>query len=74
MKEKEDKEKWREYLEKAVDGMLEELREKAPREFVRHMRNSIKESLLAFRALIDYGIEKIEKSEEKSRVKKIEVK
>ncbi|MHA2610104.1 MAG: hypothetical protein V2G48_06860 [bacterium JZ-2024 1] len=74
MKEKDDKEKWWEHLQKGLEGMMEEFREKIPGEFVQHMKNSLKESLLAFRALMDYGIEKIEKSGEKSRVKKIEVK
>jgi hypothetical protein len=48
-----------------------------PEEFVKHMANAAKEVLLAFKCLIEAGIEKIEAMEESVKVakeiKKIEI-
>ncbi len=65
--------KWVEYLSKAVDAFIDDMKTVVPDETKTHLRNSVKEFMLAVRTLIDRKIEKIE-GEKKEEGHKVEVK
>jgi|Deesub1362B_J571_1020462.scaffolds.fasta_scaffold29000_2 hypothetical protein len=65
--------KWVEYLSKAVDAFIDDMKTVVPDETKTHLRNSVKEFMLAIRTLIDRKIEKIE-GEKKEEGHKVEVK
>ncbi len=65
--------KWMEYLSKAVDAFIEDMKTIVPEETKTHLRNSVKELMLAIKVLIDKKIEKIE-GKKKEEGHKVEVK
>lgn len=69
MKEKE----WVMYLGKAVESFIKEIKGTFPEETKEHVRNAVKEMMLAFKSLLDEGITKIEKRSEKKKATKVKV-
>jgi len=65
--------KWLEYLSKAVDAFIDDMKTVVPDETKMHLRNSVKEFMLAIRTLIDRKIEKIE-GEKREKGHKVEIK
>ncbi len=64
--------KWIEYLSKAVDAFIDDMKAVVPEETKTHLKNSVKEFMLAIRTLIDRKIEKFEEKKEEGH--KVEVK
>ncbi|MEO0255459.1 MAG: hypothetical protein ABIN20_08595 [candidate division WOR-3 bacterium] len=64
--------KWMEYLSKAVDAFIDDMKTIVPEETKTHLRNSVKELMLAVKVLIDKKIEKIE-GEKKKEGHKVEI-
>lgn len=69
MKEKE----WVTYLGKAVESFMEEIKGTIPEETKEHIRNAVKEIMLAFKSLLDEGITRIEKKGEEKKAKRVKV-
>ncbi len=65
--------KWVTYLSKAIDAFIEDMKTLVPEETKTHLRNSVKEFILAVKVLIDKKIEKIEE-EMKKEGHKVEIK
>lgn len=70
----EKKECWTEHFAKGIEALFDEMKDSVPKDFKTHVRNSMKEFLLAVEALLDKGIERLEEKEKpKKTPKKVEV-
>jgi hypothetical protein len=71
----EKEERWTEHFAKGFEALCEELQGTVPKEFKMHVKNSMKELLLAIDSLLKKGIERLEEKEEKvKKPRKVEVK
>lgn len=64
---------WVKYLSKAIDAFIEDMKTLVPEETKTHLRNSVKEFMIAVKVLIDKKIEKIEEGKRKEG-HKVEIK
>ncbi|MEN3046061.1 MAG: hypothetical protein ABDH49_03640 [Candidatus Hydrothermales bacterium] len=65
--------KWVEYLSKAIDAFIDDIKAFVPEESKVHLKNSLKELMFALKAFIEKKIEKIE-GEKKIEGHKVEIK
>jgi hypothetical protein len=64
--------KWMEHLSKAVDAFVEDIKGIVPPETKVHLKNSVKEFMLAIKTVLDRKIEKMEEKKEEGH--RVEVK
>ncbi len=69
MKEKE----WVIYLGKAVESFIKDIKGTFPDDTKEHVRNAVKEVMLAFKSLVDEGIIRMEKKKEKKKTRRVKV-
>ncbi|MEN3044348.1 MAG: hypothetical protein ABDH37_03920 [Candidatus Hydrothermales bacterium] len=65
--------KWVEYLSKAVDAFIDDVKTLVPEETKVHLKNSFKELMLALKTIIEKKIEKLE-GEKKIEGHRVEIK